>query len=142
MANQKKIVRLNNEFTAQQLNRIQTNNKQVPKRRYLGLILVAVILVMILPTINLVKSYQTLQSRLELKAEYEKKSDALDKQLAIEKADIVKLKDPIFIEKYARLRYYSKDGEKVLISERYFMKKERKLNFTKHRCIQQRGEQQ
>lgn len=72
MANQKKIVRLNNEFTAQQLNRIQTNNKQVPKRRYLGLILVAVILVMILPTINLVKSYQTLQSRLELKAEYEK----------------------------------------------------------------------
>lgn len=73
MANQKKIVRLNNEFTAQQLNRIQTNNKQVPKRRYLGLILVAVILVMILPTINLVKSYQTLQSRLELKAEYEKK---------------------------------------------------------------------
>ena len=107
MANQKKIVRLNNEFTAQQLNRIQTNNKQVPKRRYLGLILVAVILVMILPTINLVKSYQTLQSRLELKAEYEKKSDALDKQLAIEKADIVKLKDPIFIEKYARLRYYS-----------------------------------
>lgn len=113
MANQKKIVRLNNEFTAQQLNRIQTNNKQVPKRRYLGLILVAVILVMILPTINLVKSYQTLQSRLELKAEYKKKSDALDKQLAIEKADIVKLKDPIFIEKYARLRYYSKDGEKV-----------------------------
>ena len=83
MANQKKIVRLNNEFTAQQLNRIQTNNKQVPKRRYLGLILVAVILVMILPTINLVKSYQTLQSRLELKAEYEKKSDALEKQLAI-----------------------------------------------------------
>ena len=115
MANQKKIVRLNNEFTAQQLNRIQTNNKQVPKRRYLGLILVAVILVMILPTINLVKSYQTLQSRLELKAEYEKKSDALDKQLAIEKADIVKLKDPIFIEKYARLRYYSKDGEKVFL---------------------------
>ena len=115
MANQKKIVRLNNEFTAQQLNRIQTNNKQVPKRRYLGLILVAVILVMILPTINLVKSYQTLQSRLELKAEYEKKSDALDKQLAIEKADIVKLKDPIFIEKYARLRYYSKDGEKVIL---------------------------
>ena len=115
MANQKKIVRLNNEFTAQQLNRIQTNNKQVPKRRYLGLILVAVILVMILPTINLVKSYQTLQSRLELKAEYEKKSDALDKQLAIEKADIVKLKDPIFIEKYARLRYYTKDGEKVCL---------------------------
>ena len=56
-----------------------------------------------------------MQSRLELKAEYEKKSDALDKQLAIEKADIVKLKDPIFIEKYARLRYYSKDGEKVFL---------------------------
>ena len=115
MANQKKIVRLKNEFTAKQLKRMQKNNKQVPKRRYLGLILVAVILVMILPTINLVKSYQTLQSRLELKAEYEKKSDALDKQLAIEKADIVKLKDPIFIEKYARLRYYSKDGEKVFL---------------------------
>ena len=70
---------------------------------------------MVLPTINLVKSYQTLQSRLELKAKYEEKSVVLDKQLAIEKANIAKLKDPIFIEKYARLRYYSKDGEKVFL---------------------------
>ena len=115
MSNQKKIVRLNNEDTAQQLNQLQTTQQQVPKRRYLGLILVVVILVMVLPTINLVKSYQTLQSRLALKTEYEKKSVVLDKQLAIEKADIVKLKDPIFIEKYARLRYYSKDGEKVFL---------------------------
>lgn len=115
MAKQKKIVRLNNEFTTQQLNQMQQTNKQVPKCRYLGLILVAVILVMVLPTINLVKSYQTLQSRLELKAKYEEKSVVLDKQLAIEKADIAKLKDPIFIEKYARLRYYSKDGEKVFL---------------------------
>lgn len=115
MAKQKKIVRLNNEFTTQQLNQMQQTNKQVPKRRYLGLILVAVILVMVLPTINLVKSYQTLQRRLELKAKYEEKSVVLDKQLAIEKADIAKLKDPIFIEKYARLRYYSKDGEKVFL---------------------------
>ena len=110
MTKQKKIVRLNNEFTTQQLNQIQQTNNQVPKRRYLGLILVAVILVMVLPTINLVKSYQTLQSRLELKAKYEEKSVVLDKQLAIEKANIAKLKDPIFIEKYARLRYYSKYG--------------------------------
>ena len=115
MSKQKKIVRLNNEFTTQQLNQIQQTNNQVPKRRYLGLILVAVILVMVLPTINLVKSYQTLQSRLELKAKYEEKSVVLDKQLAIEKANIAKLKDPIFIEKYARLRYYSKDGEKVFL---------------------------
>ncbi|MDD3016194.1 MAG: septum formation initiator family protein [Lactococcus chungangensis] len=115
MTKQKKIVRLNNEFTTQQLNQIQQTNNQVPKRRYLGLILVAVILVMVLPTINLVKSYQTLQSRLELKAKYEEKSVVLDKQLAIEKANIAKLKDPIFIEKYARLRYYSKDGEKVFL---------------------------
>ena len=115
MTKQKKIVRLNNEFTTQQLNQIQQINNQVPKRRYSGLILVAVILVMVLPTINLVKSYQTLQSRLELKAKYEEKSVVLDKQLAIEKANIAKLKDPIFIEKYARLRYYSKDGEKVFL---------------------------
>ena len=115
MTKQKKIVRLNNEFTTQQLNQIQQTNNQVPKRRYLGLILVAVILVMVLPTINLVKSYQTLQSSLELKAKYEEKSVVLDKQLAIEKANIAKLKDPIFIEKYARLRYYSKDGEKVFL---------------------------
>ena len=115
MTKQKKIVRLNNEFTTQQLNQIQQTNNQVPKRRYLGLILVAVILVMVLPTINLVKSYQTLQSRLELKAKYEEKSVVLDKQLAIEKANIAKLNDPIFIEKYARLRYYSKDGEKVFL---------------------------
>lgn len=115
MANQKKIVRLNNDYTAQQLAQMKVQSKQVPKRRYLGLILVAVILVMVLPTINLVKSYQTLQNRLALKAEYEKKSVVLESQLAIEKANIAKLKDPVFIEKYARLRYYSKDGEKIFL---------------------------
>lgn len=115
MANKKKVVRLNNDYTTQQLKKIESTNKQVNKRRYLGLILVAVILVMVLPTINLVRSYQTLQSRLALKAEYEKKSTVLDKQLAIEKVNISKLKDPVFVEKYARVRYYSKDGEKVFL---------------------------
>lgn len=110
----KKIVRLNNEFTTQQLNAIQATAPKSPKRRYLGLILVATILVMLLPTINLVKSYETLQSRQELKVKYEKKSASLDKQIAVKKADVIKLKDPIFVEKYARARYsYSKDGEKI-----------------------------
>ncbi|GFH40502.1 FtsB family cell division protein [Lactococcus insecticola] len=111
---EKKIVRLNNEFTNQRLNDIQTSYKKAPKRKHLGLILVAVILVMALPAINLVKSYETLQSREALKTKYEAKSASLDKKIATKKADIVKLKNPIFIEKYARAKYYySKDGEKV-----------------------------
>jgi cell division protein DivIC len=104
-----KVVRLNNTHT-----KTQVNPMPRLKRQYLGLILIAVILVMILPSINLVKSYQTLQSRQELKAEYEKKSEVLAQQLAIQKENIAKFKDPIFVEKYVRARYsYSKDGEKV-----------------------------
>jgi cell division protein DivIC len=111
----KKIVRLNNNFTTQQLKTMETSHTTAPKRRrYLGLILIAVILVMLLPTINLIKSYETLQSRQALKVKYEKKSTALDQQLAVKKSDVLKLKDPIFIEKYVRAKYgYSKDGEKV-----------------------------
>ncbi|GFH42638.1 hypothetical protein Hs30E_11890 [Lactococcus hodotermopsidis] len=111
---EKKIVRLNNDYTNQRLNTLQTSYKKVPKRKHLGLILITVILLMALPTINLVKSYETLQSRKALKAEYQEKSVALDKQVEIKKADIKKLKDPIFVEKYARAKFsYSKDGEKV-----------------------------
>ena len=93
---------------------MQPVNKKAHKRRYLGLILVTVILLMMLPTINLVKSYQTLQSRRTLKVKYDKKSAQLDQQLVIKKANITKLQDPLFIEKYARAKFsYSKQDEKV-----------------------------
>lgn len=115
----KKIVRLNNEYTTQQLNQMQEVTHKNPKRRYLAMILIVIILVMMLPTINLIKSYQVLQSRRTLKIKSEKQSAQLDRQLAIKKANIDKLQDPTFIEKYARAKYlYSKDGEKVFpISE-------------------------
>ena len=93
---------------------MQPVNKKAHKRRYLGLILVTVILLMMLPTINLVKSYQTLQSRRTLQVKYDKKSAQLDQQLVIKKANITKLQDPLFIEKYARAKFsYSKQDEKV-----------------------------
>ena len=57
---------------------------------------------MMLPTINLVKSYQTLQSRRALQVKYDKKSAQLDQQLVIKKAN------------YARAKFsYSKQDEKV-----------------------------
>lgn len=115
----KKIVRLNNEYTTQQLNQMQAGSKKSRKRGYLAMILVVIILVMMLPTINLIKSYQVLQSRRILKLKSEKQSAQLDRKLAIKKANIDKLQDPTFIAKYARAKYlYSKDGEKIFpISE-------------------------
>lgn len=115
----KKIVRLNNQYTTQQLNQMQADSKKTPKRGYLAMILIVIILVMMLPTINLVKSYQVLQSRRALRIKSEKQSTQLDRQLAIKKANIDKLQDPTFISKYARAKYlYSKDGEKIFpISE-------------------------
>ena len=69
----KKIVRLNNEYTTQQLNQMQEVTHKNPKRRYLAMILIVIILVMMLPTINLIKSYQVLQSRRTLKIKSEKR---------------------------------------------------------------------
>jgi cell division protein DivIC len=113
---ERKIMPLNNHFVNQQMTNHQIFRPKNKKRRYLGLILIAVILVMTLSTINLIKSYQTLQEREVLKVTYGKKLTTLNEKIAVKKADVIKLKDPIFLEKYARAKhYYSKDGEKIFL---------------------------
>lgn len=84
------------------------------RNRFMGLVLILVMLLFILPTYNLAQSYQSLQDKKEqykqLEKEYQKTSEQKEYQKDIAK----KLKDDDYATKYARAKYsFSKDGEFV-----------------------------
>ncbi|GBG96877.1 septum formation initiator family protein [Lactococcus termiticola] len=85
-----------------------------PRRRHLGIILIGAMLLFALASMSLVNAYQNLQKQVTLEQEAIKKDKDLDDKATLKSTEISKLKDPQFIEKYARARYsYSKNGEKV-----------------------------
>jgi len=85
-----------------------------PRRRHLGIILIGAMLLFALASMSLVNAYQNLQKQVGLEQEAIKKNKDLDDKATLKSTEIAKLKDPQFLEKYARARYsYSKSGEKV-----------------------------
>ena len=107
----KNIVQMNNKYIKDESQRKRFLEEERKKRnRFMGLVLILVMLLFILPTYNLAQSYQSLQEKKEqykqLEKEYQKTSDQKD----IAK----KLKDDDYATKYARAKYsFSKDGEFV-----------------------------
>lgn len=109
------VVQLNNDYIKDQhLQKRYELEVATKRRRFLGWILLLVMLLFILPTYNLIMSYQDLQDKhqevIQLKAEHKKLSqEVADKQLLI-----TQMKDETFAAKYARAKYYySKPGELV-----------------------------
>ena len=85
---------MNNKYIKDESQRKRFLEEERKKRnRFMGLVLILVMLLFILPTYNLAQSYQSLQ----------------------DKKDIAKkLKDDDYATKYARAKYsFSKDGEFV-----------------------------
>ena len=111
----KNIVQMNNSFIQNEHQRRRYLMKERQKRnRFMGWVLILMILLFILPTYNLAQSYdQLLQRRqqlTELKEQYQNLSDEKDKESAF----AAKLKDEDYVAKYARAKYsFSKDGEYV-----------------------------
>ena len=103
----KNIVQMNNSFIQSEHQRRRYLIKERQRRnRFMGWVLILMILLFILPTYNLAQSYnQLLQRReqlAELKQQYQILSDEKDKE-----ADFAtKLKDETYVAKYARAKYY------------------------------------
>ena len=109
------IVQLNNQYINDENTKKRYVEEENRKRnRFMGWILIVVMLLFILPTYNLVKSYQTLQERKEQVVSLQKSYDKLVVETYAEKLLADRLKDDTYIEKYARAKYYlSRSGETI-----------------------------
>lgn len=109
------IVQLNNQYINDENTKKRYMEEENRKRnRFMGWILIVVMLLFILPTYNLVKSYQTLQERKDKVVSLQKTYDNLVVETDAEKVLANRLKDENYVEKYARAKYYlSRSGETV-----------------------------
>ena len=109
------IVQLNNQYIqdeAQRRRYLEAERRK--KNRFMGWVLILVILLFILPTYNLVQSYQTLLERREKLVELQKKYDESSKEKDYQANLAKRLKDDDYAAKYARSKYfYAKEGETI-----------------------------
>ncbi len=111
----KNIVQLNNSFiqNEHQRNRYLMRERQ-KRNRFMGWILILIMLLFILPTFNLAQSYnQLLQRRqqlVDLKTQYQILSDEKEKETAF----ATKLKDEDYAAKYMRAKYYYSKNREVV----------------------------
>ena len=97
---------MNNKYIKDESQRKRFLEEERKKRnRFLGLVLILVMLLFILPTYNLAQSYQSLQDKKEqykqLEKEYKETSEQKEYQQDIAK----KLKDDDYATKYARILF-------------------------------------
>ena len=107
----KNIVQMNNRYIQDEHQRQKYQNEERKKQnRFMGWVLILIILLFILPTYNLAQSYQTLQKRNQLQEQYQQTLEEKEYQKDI----VEKLKDDEYAAKYARAKYsFSKDGEYI-----------------------------
>lgn len=109
------IVQLNNQYiNDENTKKRYLEEKNRKRNRFMGWILIVVMLLFILPTYNLVKSYQTLQERKDKVVSLQKTYNNLVVETDAEKVLANRLNDDTYVEKYARAKYYlSRSGETV-----------------------------
>ena len=111
----KNIVQLNNRFIQDENQRRRYVDQERRKRnRFMGWVLILVILLFILPTYNLYQSYQTLLQRREQYSKLQEKYQTLSEEKVYQSDIAAKLKDESYAAKYARAKYsFSKEGEYI-----------------------------
>ncbi|GGE24086.1 FtsB family cell division protein [Streptococcus himalayensis] len=109
----KNIVQLNNQYIKDEhQHRRYLAEERKRKNRFMGWILILVMLLFILPMYNLVESYQTLLDRREQLVQLQDEFEELSKQKDEVRELADRLKDDDYAAKYARAKYYySKEGE-------------------------------
>lgn len=107
------ILQINNQYIQEELQKTQAyQQEKQQKNRFMGSILILVVCLFILPTYNLVNSYEELQKREEQLAELQHQYDELEEQALFESSLVTKLEDEEYVAKYIRAKIqYSKDGE-------------------------------
>ena len=111
----KNIVQLNNQYIQNENQRRRyLEEERRKKNRFMGWVLILVMLLFILPTYNLVQSYQTLLERRQKLVELEEKYDELSREKEYQENLSKRLKDDDYAAKYARAKYfYAKEGETI-----------------------------
>lgn len=101
------IVQLNNQYiTDENLKKRYREEENRKKNRFMGTVLVFVMLLFILPAYNLVSSYRNLQERKDEVVKLTKEYQSLTKETQQEKLLVEQLKNEDYVEKYARAKYY------------------------------------
>ena len=108
-----KIVQINNAYIQNQREKSKlTLAEKRQKNRFMASILILVVFLFILPTYNLVQSYQTLKDRESQLVELEKQYQNLVAEQEERAALVKQLENEDFAAKYVRAKYqYSKEGE-------------------------------
>ncbi len=111
----KNIVQLNNQYIQDENQRRRyLEEERRKKNRFMSWVLILVMLLFILPTYNLVQSYQTLLERRQKLVELQEKYDELSKEKEYQENLSKRLKDDDYAAKYARAKYfYAKEGETI-----------------------------
>ena len=111
----KNIVQLNNQYIQDENQRRRyLEEERRKKNRFMGWVLILVMLLFILPTYNLVQSYQTLLERRQKLVELQEKYDELSREKEYQENLSKSLKDDDYAAKYARAKYfYAKEGETI-----------------------------
>ncbi len=109
------IVQLNNQYiTDENLKKRYREEENRKKNRFMGTVLVFVMLLFILPAYNLVSSYRNLQERKDEVVKLTKEYQSLTKETQQEKLLVEQLKNEDYVEKYARAKYYlARQGETI-----------------------------
>lgn len=107
------VLQINNQYIQDELQKRQKKadeNRQ--KTRFMGLILILAVFLFILPTYNLVESYNTLKEKEQQLVTLEQRYQELVREEQIESSLVTKLKDEDYAAKYIRAKLqYSKEGE-------------------------------
>ena len=106
---------MNNSFIQNEHQRRRYLMKERQKRnRFMGWVLILIMLLFILPTFNLAQSYQQLLQRRQqlsdLQTQYQTLSDEKDKETAF----ATKLKDEDYAAKYTRAKYYYSKSREIV----------------------------
>lgn len=111
----KNIVQINNRYIQDEHQRRKYQNEERKKQnRFMGWVLILIILLFILPTYNLAQSYQTLQKRKQQYVQLQEQYQQTLEEEEYQKDIVEKLKDDEYAAKYARAKYsFSKDGEYI-----------------------------
>ena len=111
----KNIVQMNNQYIQDENQRRRyLEEERRKKNRFMGWVLILVMLLFILPTYNLVQSYQTLLERRQKLVELQEKYEELSKEKEYQENLSKRLKDDDYAAKYARAKYfYAKEGETI-----------------------------
>ena len=109
------IVQMNNRYIQDEHQRRKYQNEEQKKQnRFMGWVLILIILLFILPTYNLAQSYQTLQKRKQQYVQLQEQYQQTLEEKEYQKDIVEKLKDDEYAAKYARAKYsFSKDGEYI-----------------------------